>query len=78
MRADGVTKGDNGEDRTLKQYPPLVGRRKKLVKKTEWTIKEVGRKHLGLYSKVTQKKRKISEDAGGQQHQTLQQVKGES
>lgn len=59
MKADEITKGDNGEDRTLKLYPHLVGRRKKLVKKTEWTIKEVGRKHLGLDSKVTQKKRKI-------------------
>lgn len=30
VRADEITKGDNGEDRTLKLYPHLVGRRKKL------------------------------------------------
>ena len=28
MKADEITKGDDGEDRTVKQHPPLVGRKK--------------------------------------------------
>lgn len=28
VKADERTKGDNGKDRTLEQYPPLVGTKK--------------------------------------------------
>lgn len=41
VKDDEITKGDNGEDRTLKPAHRQWVERKKLVKETEWTVKEV-------------------------------------
>ena len=60
MKSDEITKGDNGEDRTLEQYPSLVSRKKEASKGNRMNNQRDRKKTSQIVQQsITQKKRKL-------------------